>query len=258
VDINVLAGPTITVTPGSPSVTPGGPTVTPGANVGYDFAANVCATGVSWVSGAGALPCPGTDGDAKGFVLKFNNAKLETGTIDPRPSLLTFPQNVSNGYIRGTFPAFRVQNGDRFRSLISCEGGATSCYVEYRFEYQIGNEPVRVFRNPFRERHEGNFYNVDVDLSFLAGRDVKFILSVHAYNGSATGDRALWVAPQIYRPSGGTVVPATTAAATTAAASATVTSTTAATATATATGTAGATGTPTATGTATATATPTP
>jgi hypothetical protein len=265
VDI-IVSGPT--VTPGGPTntptvtVTPGGPTVTPGANVGYDFAANVCATGVSWVSGAGALPCPGTDGDAKGFVLKFNNAKLETGTIDPRPTLLTFPQNVSNGYIRGTFPAFRVQNGDRFRALISCEGGATSCYVEYRFEYQIGNEPVRVFRNPFRERHEGGSFNVDVDLSFLAGRDVKFILSVHAYNGSATGDRALWVAPHIFRPSGGTVVPATTAAATTAAAttaaaSATVTSTTsAATATATST-TSAASATPTAT-TAPASATPTP
>jgi hypothetical protein len=249
VDIRVSGSP---VTPGGPTntptatVTPGGPTVTPGANSAYDFVADACAA--TWASGAGTLTCPGSDGDAKGFVLKLSSAKLESGSTDARPALLTFPQNASNGYIKATFPAFRIQNGDRFRSRISCEGGATSCYVEYRFEYQIGNEPVRTFRNVFRERHEGGFFDVDVDLSFLAGKDVKFILSVHAYNGSATGDRALWIAPHIYRPSGGTVVPATTAAAT-----ATSTATTSpVTATATATGTA------TQTGTATATATPTP
>jgi hypothetical protein len=55
-----------------------------------------------------------TDGDAKGFVLKVNNPKLETGATDSRPGLVTFPQNVQNGYIQGFFPPFRVQNGDRF------------------------------------------------------------------------------------------------------------------------------------------------
>ena len=210
VDI-IVSGPT--VTPGGPTntptatVTPGGPTVTPGANVGFDFVAQACSA--TWASGAGTLPCPGTDGDAKGFVLKLNNAKLESGAIDQRPALLTFPQNTSTGFIRATFPAFRIQNGDRFRSRISCEGGSTSCYVEYRFEYQIGNGPVSTFRRVFRERHEqaGAFFDVDENLSFLAGSDVKFILSVHAYNGSATGDRALWVAPHIYRPGSTTALP---------------------------------------------------
>ena len=259
VDIIVSGTP---VTPGGPTntptatVTPGGPTVTPGANVGFDFVAQACSA--TWVSAAGTLPCPGTDGDAKGFVLKLNNGKLESGTIDQRPTLLTFPQNTSTGYIRATFPAFRIQSGDRFRARISCEGGATSCYAEYRFEYQIGNEPVRSFRIPFRERHEGGFFDVDVDLSFLAGRDVKFILSVNAYNGSATGDRALWVAPHIYRPSGVTVVPATTAATTATATATTAPSTATATATSTTGATATATGTATQTGTATATPTATP
>lgn len=243
VDIKV-SGPT--VTPGGPTntptatVTPGGPTVTPGPNMAYDFAGNACSA--TWVSGAGTLPCPGSDGDAKGFVLKLSSAKLESGATDARPTLLTFPQNVSNGYIQASFPAFKVQNGDRFRSRISCEGGATSCYIEYRFEYQIGSEPVRSFRNPFRERYEGNFYDVDVDLSFLAGKDVKFILTVNAYNGSAVGDRALWIGPQIYRASG--TVP-TTAAPTTAVPSATST-------------TSAATATNTTAPSATATATPTP
>jgi hypothetical protein len=47
------------------------------------------------------------------------------------------------------------------------------------------------------------FFNVDVDLSALAGKDVKFILTVLSA-GTANGDRALWVGPHIYRPGGPT------------------------------------------------------
>ncbi|HXF85217.1 MAG TPA: NBR1-Ig-like domain-containing protein [Anaerolineales bacterium] len=197
VDIKV-AGPT--VTPGGPTLTPTatptGPTPTPIAGAVYDFAANVCSG--TWFSGAGQLPCPGAEGDAKGFVLRVNNPKLENGVTDSRPGILTFPQNIQNGYIQGFFPAFRVQSGDRFRSIINCEGGATNCYVAFRLDYQTGTEPIKTFWGPFLERHEGQYYSVDVDLTPLAGKDVKFILTVLAA-GVATGDRALWVGPHIYR-----------------------------------------------------------
>jgi hypothetical protein len=91
-----------------------------------------------------------------------------------------------------------VQNGDRFRATIGCEYGATDCYLAYRLDYQIGSEPIRTFWGPWLERYEGQGYSVDVDLSSLAGQDVKFILTVLAA-GQATGDRALWVNPIIYR-----------------------------------------------------------
>jgi hypothetical protein len=227
VDIRVSGAP---VTPGTP-VTPVTPIVTtavPGANIAYDFATNACAG--TWFSGAGQLPCPGTDGDAKGFVLKVSNPRLESGGTDARPGLITFPQNIQNGYIQGFFPPFRVQTGDRFRSTINCEGGATNCYVAFRLDYQTGSEPIRTFWGPFLERYEGRFYNVDVDLSSLAGRDVRFILTVLSA-GVATGDRALWVGPIIYRAGATppTVVPGTatpTATAGVPAATATFTSTT--------------------------------
>ena len=204
VDIKVSGGPT---------VTPGGPTVTPGANMAYDFATNACAA--TWYTGAGQIPaaqCPGTDGDAKGFVLKVSNPKLESGATDPRPGIITFPQNVQNGYIQGFFPTFRVQNGDRFRSAINCEYGATSCYVAFRLDYELGGT-IRTFWGPFLERYEGRFYNVDVDLSSLAGKDVKFILTVLSA-GVATGDRALWVGPHIYRVGASPATPAATISAT--------------------------------------------
>jgi hypothetical protein len=205
VDIKV-AGPT--VTPGTKTATPtitvspGGPTATntatpqPAAGTALDFA-NACAG--TWYSGAGQLPCPGTDGDAKGFVLKVSNPKLENGATDNRPGIITFPQNVQNGYIQGFYPPFKVQKGDRFQSLIGCEGGATACYLAFRLDYQTGTEPIKTFWGPFLERHEGQNYSVDIDLSSLAGKDVKFILTVLAA-GTATGDRAMWIAPRVYRP----------------------------------------------------------
>lgn len=228
--------PTKTASPGTPS-TP----ATPIAGTSYDFVANVCAA--SWYSGAGQLPCPGTDGDAKGFVLIANPSKLENGTNDSRPGIITFPQNVNNGYVQGIYPIYKVKAGDKFRTIVNCENGATSCYVVFRLDYSVaGSSSINTFW-AFVEKYEGSTYTAEVDLSSLAGQDVKFILSVLSA-GSPAGDRALWVGPIIYNASAApatatptvTVAPASaTPTMTVAAPSATPTSTPTSTPTATAT-----------------------
>jgi hypothetical protein len=186
--------PVKTVTPGTP-VTP----ATPIAGTSYDFAANVCAA--TWISGAGTQPCPGTDGNNSGFVLISNPSKLENGTIDNRTGLITFPQNITNGYIQGFYPSYKVKSGDKFRSIINCESGSTSCYVVFRLDYVLaGSSTIQTFW-AFVEKYEGQYYSADIDLSSLVGQDVKFILSVSA-TGPATGDRALWVGPIIYNAGG--------------------------------------------------------
>lgn len=166
-----------------------------GGTTAYDFVSNVCSA--QWFSGAGVLPCPGTDGDARGFVLSEASPKLENGTTDTRPGLLTFPQNTFNGYIQGIYPAFTVQTGDHFQATINCEYGATDCFVIYRLDYRIGGGPIQTLWT-FSERYDGLYYPADIDLSSLAGQNVQFVLTVLA-NGYATGDRALWVAPRIVR-----------------------------------------------------------
>lgn len=201
--------PTKTTTPGTP-VTP----ATPIAGTVYDFAANVCAA--KWYSGAGELPCPGTDGDNKGFVLIANPSRLENGTTDSRTGLITFPQNQNNGYIQGIYPSYLVKSGDKFRATIGCENGATSCYVVFRLDYSVsGSSSIQTFW-AFVEKFDtpsGNVYNADIDLTPLAGQNVKFILTILA-TGSATGDRALWTAPIIYNAAGAPVAPSATPTAT--------------------------------------------
>jgi hypothetical protein len=188
VDVQVSGVP---VTPGTPSPTPQG--------VQYDFAANVC-SGV-WFSGAGQLPCPGSDGDSRGFVFNITNPTLENGTVDSRLGLLTFPQNVWNGYIQGFYPPYHVKTGDRFQSIINCSYGSTSCNVNFRLDYRIGTGPIKTFFGPFGEKYEGQYFPMDLSLSSLVGQDVQFILTVLS-NGYATGDRALWVGPVIYNSTG--------------------------------------------------------
>jgi hypothetical protein len=197
VDIKV-SGPT--VTPGgptnTPTATPTGPTPTKVANSAYDFTANACFA--SWFSGAGGIDCTANTTNPKGYVLKVANAQLENGAASNQSGLLTVPQAIQDGYIQGIYPPFKVQAGDRFKALIGCQYGATNCYVGFRLDYQTGNDPIRTYWGPFRERYEGQNYPVDVDLSPLAGKDVKFILTVLAL-GTPTGDLPMWIGPYIYR-----------------------------------------------------------
>ena len=169
-----------------------------GGTTAFDFVSSVCTA--TWSSGSGILPCPGTDGDTRGFVLGVTTPRLENGVTDTQPGLLTFPQNSSAGYIQGAYPAFGVQAGDRFKARLTCEYGASDCFVIYRLDYRIGGGPVQTL-GTFGERYDGLYYSADIDLSALAGQNVNFILTILA-NGSAVGDRALWIAPRIARSGG--------------------------------------------------------
>lgn len=160
----------------------------------YDFVVNACSA--RWFSGASNLPCPGNNNDKTGFILPQNDTRLEDGKLDTRSSLLIAPQEIFNGYIRGVYPSYKVQDGDHFQAVISCEHQAESCDVLFRLDYVVNG----VVRNlwGFDERYDGSYFNVDLDLSALAGQDVRFVLLVLS-NGTASGDRALWVEPRIVR-----------------------------------------------------------
>jgi len=164
---------------------------------GYDFTSNVCSA--EWKSGAGGLPCPGTDGNSNGFVIKLDAPKLEDGSTG-NPGLLTVPQNRFNGYIQGFYPTFTVQPGDKFQTTVGCEYGAAGCYITFRLDYMTSNGFIGTFWQ-WREQNEGKYYSANVDLTPLAGRSIRFILTTLA-TGSATNDRALWGSPRIVRAGG--------------------------------------------------------
>lgn len=163
----------------------------------FDFAAEYCHA--DWRSGAGDLGCPGNVGGKNGYAIDVNRPQLENGQRYNGKGLLTVPERVNNGYLSGYYQPFKVQKGDRFRAIVNCEYLATGCNVIFRLDYQIGSGRIRTFWS-FNEAYDGLYYPVDLDLSPLAGKDVTFILTVHA-NGRANPDKPLWVAPRIERPS---------------------------------------------------------
>ena len=208
---------------------------------GYDFMTNYC--DANWQNASRDLPCPGSDGDDNGFVIVLSSPKMEDGKTYGN-GLLTYPEKGNDGLISGKYPAFQIQSGDRFQTLIGCLNEANDCDMIYRLQYQIGSGSVRTL-GQWREVYEGQYYPINIDLSTLAGEKVKFILSVLA-NGSSHEDFALWINPRISRQS--SQPPTTTFTA--------LPPTTPATATSTFTPTATSTATATPTNTPTATATP--
>ncbi len=161
---------------------------------GYDFAANLC--DAVWRTKDKELPCPGTQGSADGFALKLDAPQMEDGKVRG-VGLLTHPQMVNNGYITGKYSAITIQSGDRFQALIGCLNKANDCNMIFKLEYQIGKDPLQPL-GQWNEIYEGKYYPIDIDLSFLNGQKVKFVLTILA-NGSSHEDYGLWVAPRIAR-----------------------------------------------------------
>lgn len=191
--ISVIAA-TVQFTPTSiPSQTPTPVSTSPALPKAYDFVTNVC--NAQWSSGTGPLTCPGAAGDSRGFVLPVDSPRFEDGGFASAPGILTNPNYASTGYIQGIYPDYVVRNGDRFRTIVSCEYGAAQCGALLHLGYQGQDGFIRDIW-AFGEFQDGKYYNADIDLSFLAGQKVRFVLSVVSL-GAAEDDRIMWIGAAI-------------------------------------------------------------
>jgi hypothetical protein len=158
-----------------------------------DLALSYCTA--RWRSDAGTLPCPGEVGDDDGFVILLKDPVIEDDRKENEPALWTNPEHTDDGYISGEYPEIEVKTGYRFKAVVGCLDGAEKCNVIFQVRYRIGdNDPVTLWE--IHEVYDDLFTKVDLDLGFLAGQKVKFILRVSA-NGSPSDDEAFWLAPRI-------------------------------------------------------------
>jgi hypothetical protein len=168
--------------------------VEPTSGVVYNFANNYCQA--DWTSGAGDLPCPGKSSQSSGFVIQLDKPDQENRK-ENEPALWTNPEKTDNGWITGTFPAFKVKSGDRFIADIGCLADNKNCDVLFQLNYRLDNPNLKSL-GEWHEVYDGKITRVDVDLSSLADKKVEFVLTVLA-NGSSKDDAAFWLVPQIYR-----------------------------------------------------------
>lgn len=154
----------------------------------YSFAEHVCSA--QWSSGAGSLPCPGKEGDSQGYVLPLENPTLEDNQEREGRGILTMPQPVGGGMIVGKFPAVIVPNEADFRSVISCQPGASGCYVRFRVTYRVDNGEEQLL-GEWNEGSEGGVTNAIKDLNMVAGRSTAFYFYVYV-NGTPDQSKAIW------------------------------------------------------------------
>jgi len=158
-----------------------------------NFIDNYCAA--TWTSGAGTLPCPGTDGSVDGYVYSDPTPLLENNAEDDDPGLWLAPQSITDGWIRGTYPAINITAGMHFKVVIGCHPSATNCNVKIKLNVS-SDEFAEGTLASWTEINEGLYNSVSVDLSSLAGKSVQLILIVEA-NGPATDDKVLLLWPHI-------------------------------------------------------------
>ena len=161
----------------------------------YDFVSN--APFATWITEAsGKRPFPGVYGDPNGFVQVIDQPILETGVPSMGKGILMAPPAEYNEHIDGFFPAYTVQRGDRFQTLIGCEYGAKNCDVRFVLQYQDpGGGNTLSFWNQDKS-YKNSFTPVDISLNSLAGKTVSFRFIIRP-NGSTLDDHAIWVNPVI-------------------------------------------------------------
>jgi hypothetical protein len=159
----------------------------------YSFLDQLCSA--SWRSGAGNISCPGTPGDSNGYAVKLDRPEFENGMVDDEPAILISPQNTTDGFIAGEFPAISITNGSKFKTVLGCQSGAIDCSVKITLAYKAdgGAETTLV---EWIESYDANLQPINLDLSSLAGKNVVFIFYVKA-NGTANDDQLLMLLPRI-------------------------------------------------------------
>ena len=137
----------------------------------------------------------GPDTDANGFAMVKDNQKLEDGKVSGK-ILETHPKWVNDGYVIGRFPAYTIGNGDYISAKLGfiafADGSCGAGDAIFRIYYTEGNNMGTLTQlGSWSETCDGNLKKIQVDLSHLSGKSVRFYLAILA-NGSSGQDWAVW------------------------------------------------------------------
>jgi Ig-like domain from next to BRCA1 gene len=165
----------------------------------YSMADQMCSA--RWVAASPSrpgrlLPCPGYDRDRGGSITRNDAPRFSNGALDDEPALILHPPYEEGGLISGTYPSHAVQAGDQFRAILGCGAGAPGCAARFQLNARQGGQLLPVGEWLITEADPPR--NLVVDLTFLAGRTVEFVLGVDA-DGSGAPDSATWLQPRIVR-----------------------------------------------------------
>jgi hypothetical protein len=179
----------ITQATATPTLTP-----TPVAALQYDFVANGPAA--EWRTATGVVPWGDPAEDKFGFGFAVDNRLLEDGRTYNKV-LVTLPEKVDKGTIRGRYSSYTIVSGDHFRATIGLATKCTNVKWRYHLKYEEGG--IETLLGEWLDSCDGKLIYIDKDLSSLAGKTVNFLLSVTRESGNLSDDLPYWVYPRIER-----------------------------------------------------------
>jgi len=162
--------------------------------VTFDF--NSRSKDAKWVSGTddnveNDLTYGGSSDDPNGTAMVADGLKLETGATSGKV-LLTIPKRTDDGFIRGTYPDYLVQSGDRLKGRLGFAIPSGSCgagKLRFEIQYKVGDKTSDL--GEWNVTCDGKFNAIDIDLSSLKGQTVKFVLTVRSM-GAFIENYAIW------------------------------------------------------------------
>ncbi len=141
------------------------------------------------------LLCLGATTNTKGSITILAKPRLENRNED-EPALWVRPDVDTDGQIVGTYPAYSVQNGDRFRAWVGCLADSKGCNVQFELKARHENGSTTTLGS-WHEKFDGEVTTIDLDLSPLAGQKVQFVLSVTVIGGQPDKANAFWFMPRV-------------------------------------------------------------
>ena len=166
----------------------------------YDFAQVICLA--QWYSDrASFLPCEGEDdeqGLLDGYVRLNMEPALESSKRGNPPVIEVKPNNQSGGWIAGFFPPITIEEGDHFLATIGCMASNPQCALLFRLDYELP-DGTRATLGEWEQIFDGKVGAINVDLSDLAGDEVRLILAVHENGGRSLQAIGFWLAARVER-----------------------------------------------------------
>jgi hypothetical protein len=159
----------------------------------YDFAVNYCAA--TWRSEDMRLPCPGYTTSGEGFAVLLEDPRLESRR-ENELALWVHPNEERNGWLEGTYPTIKIEDGDHFRAWVGCMEGHSKCSLKFYLDYINPNGKVRRL-GEWLEAYDGLITDIDLDLSALAGKEVRFVLGVEGLTKNVNAAHGFWFLPHI-------------------------------------------------------------
>ncbi|MBT3389571.1 MAG: hypothetical protein HN413_04095 [Chloroflexi bacterium] len=170
-------------------------------NFAYNFAVFACYA--TWTNkpmtesgdSAKELPCLGKIGSSDGFITLISNPNMEHGA-DSNAALWVHPNAEYQGFVQGVFPKYRVQSGDRFRANVGCMADTPDCNLRFELYYKDAGGNVHLM-GEWIEVYDKRIALINLDLSFLIGQEVQFILKTVSLTANTDAAQGFWLSPRI-------------------------------------------------------------